>query len=195
MKKTIILIIFMAAIFSIVSYGMNGQQEQMVDFVYERDAEDVSKIIYDDWNWIFPHEDIKNWEKALSKELWEKNRAGELYIKVLRYNECTVGLVSFHKKNADVGRIRIVSIASAFRGKGYAKKLITAVLNDLFDLGCTSAYLFTHKDNKKVCTYESLGFKKAAKSQDDLAWFESASISADDYPRYVVTKETFGPFK
>ncbi|MFC1842021.1 GNAT family N-acetyltransferase, partial [Candidatus Dependentiae bacterium] len=184
-------------VLSIASCGMEDQREQIVDFVYERDAEDISKIICDDWNWIFPHENIKHRDKALSKELWKKNRAGELNIKVLRNKERVIGLISFRKKSADVdrgGNIRIISIAKDFRGKGYDRKLIIAALNDLFDSGCTSAYLFTHKDNEKVRTYESLGFEKAEISQDDIAWFKEANISADDYPRYVVNKETFKPY-
>ena len=197
MRKIIIPTIFMAIILSIASCGIKDQQEQIVDFVYERDAKDISKIIYDDWNWILPHEDFENREKALNKELWERNRTGELNIKVLRNKERVIGLISFRKKNVDVnksGNIRIISIAKDFRGKGYDRKLLIAVVNDLFNSGLTSPYLFTHKDNEKVRTYESLGFKKSKISQDTIEWFKKANISPDDYPRYVVNKETFKPY-
>jgi len=191
MKKRVVLAIFVAMFFSMTSFCMKDQQEQIANFVYERDVEDVSKIIHDDWDQLLPHENFEDRENILNKELWEKNRTGELSIKVLRNKKRVMGLITFRKKTDVVGNVRIISFAEDFRGKGYERKLIIAVVDDLFDSGCTSAYLFTHKDNEKVKIYESLGFGKTEISQDSIEWFEKAGISADNYPKYVVDKKTF----
>jgi len=199
MRKTIISTLFMAMSFSITSFAMGNQREQIVDFVYERDAKDASKIIYDDWTWLLPHYDANYGteyrNKILSEVLWEKNRSGKLNIKVLRNKKHVIGLISFYRENSCDGQIRIVSVAQNFRNRGCGRKLIIAAINELFDSGCTRTYLFTHKKNEKMSTYKSLGFKETEMFHDNILWFKEAEVPVDDYVKCVVTKETFKPYE
>lgn len=197
MKKMIISTIFMAMIFSMASFGMNDQNEQIEDFVYKKDIKQVLKIIENDWNWLYPsNRPDYDPEYILQSEIPNKNLLSEkkLKMKVLRINERIIGFVTFYKENSETCWIRLVSIAQNFRKKGYGKKLTIAALNDLFDLGCTNAYLWTNKKNEKVPTYESLGFQEGEMSQDDILWFEENGISAKEYVQYAqysLSKKTF----
>ena len=198
MKKMIILALLIATNFSITNFGMEVNQEQIVDFVYDRDAKDVLKIIQDDWNWLFtsdsPHYDP---EHVLQYEIPNKDlleRKDSLKMKVLHQKDRVIGFVTFYKENSDLGRIRLVSVSQDFRKKGFDRKLTSAAVNELFTLGCTSVYLFTHKKNEKVPTYESLGFQEDVMPQDAIVWFKEHKISIEEYAqyaRYSVNKKTF----
>lgn len=200
MSKNIILTICGAIIFSLSSSYIQCAQEHSVDFVYERDINDVLKIIQDDWHWLFTSKNPTYDAEYIMQyfipnpKLLEKKDV--LKMKVLRNEECVLGFITFCKKDAEVGRIVLLSIAQRACGMGFDRTLIVTAINDLFREGCTSIYLFTHKKNEKVCTYESLGFQEDALPQEAISWWEENHIPAEEYAqyaRYSVNKQTFKP--
>lgn len=197
MKKKIVSTIFVATIFSMTSFCIENYQEQIVDFVYERDVKDVFKIIHDDWDWLF-RKDLPNYDpnyilqyEIPNKELLAKY-GEKLKMKVFREKERVIGFVTFYKEDSDVGRVRLISVSQDFSEKECGKKLTIAAVNALFDLGCTSAYLFTYKKNEKVLVYENLGFKEGM-TEDVILWFKEAGVPIGDVAQYWVNKETFKP--
>lgn len=172
----------------------------IVDFVYERDAQDVLKIIQDDWSWLFmsncPHYDFQYVLQHMipNEALRDRVGVGMLKMKVLREENQVRGFVTFYKEDSTLGRIRVISVSSDFREKGYGRKLTLAAVSDLFALGCETIYLFTHKKNEKVADYESVGFQEVAMPQDTILYFEENGISREEYAQYgcySVNKKTF----
>lgn len=190
MRKIITSVLCGIMLISMTSFGMVSTQK-VQDFVYERDFEGISKIISNDWNAMFPHEDFESRDKLIERELSGKGLADQMCVKVLCKEEQVIGFVTFYKESSEVGRVRLVSIAQDFIKTDGVRKLLVAAVSDLFASGCTAAYLVTHKDNEKVSIYESVGFEKDETTERDLAWFEKVGLSVSDYPRYEVTEETF----
>lgn len=186
-----ILSILSTMLFSMASFGIQRQQIHIEDFVYERDVEEVLKIIQNDWNALFtsirPTYDQKY---LLQNEVPGKEFAAEKYdgnfkMKVARKEEGVVGLVSFYEQDSGKGRIRLISVAQDCNEMGYDKTLTVAAIKGLFDAGCTSILLYTREDNEKTSMYESLGFHEIGLSDDDISWFEEIGIYHEEYSKYT----------
>jgi len=198
MNKNVILTIFGAIIFSIPNSYIKCAQENIVDFVYERDIKDVLKIIQDDWRWLFtskyPTYDPEYILQHMVPNPKLLERQDALKMRVLRNEECVLGFVTFYKEDAEIGRICLLSLSQD--AKSYGRTLAITAINELFNIGCTNIYLFTHKKNEQVFTYESLGFQEDVIPQDTVLWWKENKISVEEYTqyaRYSVNKQTFKP--
>jgi len=142
--------------------------EKIVDFVYERDAQAVLKIIKDDWYWLF----MPPYSFPESPEYILKHRSpgpepenvahrGKLKIKVLRENDEVAGFVTYYKENFDTGEVQLLAVAPKFRKRGYGRRLIGYAIKKLFSMGCKKVSLLTRKDDHKARRlYERIGFKE-----------------------------------
>lgn len=201
-NKILISILFMTTLCAKPVFCCSQNQAQVVDFVYEKDVQDVLQIIQEDWKWLFTkvnptfdHAYVLQHEIP-NKELLVEKPDRELKMKVFRIQERVAGFVSYYKENSDLGRVRLVSISQEFREKECDKKLTIAAVRDLFDLGCTSVYLYTDKRNEKVHMYESLGFKEDKMPEDSILWYKEQGFTPEEYAQYAlysVNQKTFRP--
>lgn len=201
-NKILISTFFMATFYTTAVFCCEQNQEQVKDFVYERDIKDVLQIFQQDWKWLFtkvnPDYDQTYvlQHEIPNKELLVESPERELKMKVFRNQDRVVGFVSYYKENSDVGRVRLVSILQECREKECDKKLTTAAVKDLFDSGCTSAYLYTDKRNEKVPMYESLGFNEDKLPEASILWYKEQGFTPEEYAQYAlysVNQKNFRP--
>ena len=84
---------------------------------------------------------------------------GNLSIYVHRTSDCKpTGFVAFYKKSFFKGYVLFLVVDEVYRGKGYAKKLLTFSLDKLKEMGCSYAELVTRTSNEKAQKlYKSVG--------------------------------------
>ncbi|MGE0206929.1 MAG: GNAT family N-acetyltransferase [Candidatus Babeliales bacterium] len=94
-------------------------------------------------------------------------------IKVLHEGKKVAGFITYSRKNFYRGKIRLLGIGRAYRGKGYGTRLLEYAKKDLINQGCTVVYLTTRKDNYPAQSiYKKAGLKQTKVLDDDFVRFE-----------------------
>lgn len=126
-------------------------KEGIYDYKASYDREAVLHIFKNNMQWLVASHDYSV-EYMLdthssSKELKHK---GNLTLKVYRLaDNKTVGFLAYHKKNFYEGKVLFVAVDEQFRGKGYARALLSYALDSLKKQGCTVVSLVTRVANER----------------------------------------------
>jgi len=145
---------------------VNGVEE----FQYNRDAQDIKKIMKDDWKLLIESDDYSV-EHMLTKRApseYEPEYFGKMRIKVVRKDGKVVAFITYYLQQTYQGHILFVAVDKDYRGQGHAKKLIQYALNDLKQMGAVYARLYTKDYNTKAKSLYSdkFGFELYARQKD-----------------------------
>ena len=80
--------------------------------------------------------------------------------KIIRKDGVIVSTASYSDDSEDSKRVTHVFTRREYRGKGYAKKVVGAILNEIIDLGYIATLNVDQKNPISYHLYTSLGFKK-----------------------------------
>ncbi|GEM_PF-1708299 len=95
---------------------------------------------------------------------------------LVKKNDEIIGIVNF---NPRTGQISNIGVDKRQRGKGYGRKIMLFVLNQLKKAGCQRARLRVHVKNKPaIHLYKSLGFVEASRYKTLIFYF-SDSLKID----------------
>ncbi|MFC1845607.1 GNAT family N-acetyltransferase [Candidatus Dependentiae bacterium] len=149
----------------------------VVDFVDDRDTNQVLKIFYDDWYWLVReplnqvNDPVFMIEHRSPSRGWPKEHNGTLDINVIRQDDQVAGFVFYFKVSAYLGRVSFLAVAPAFRRRGYGRMLLEHAIKKMFNAGCKKVSLFTLQKNPARRIYERVGFKERWHDQQDDAIF------------------------
>ena len=82
------------------------------------------------------------------------------YFRVIRENKKIVSMASLTKDTKTSYRITHVYTLPEYRGRGYARKIVNYIKNEIISLGFTATLNVDQKNPISYHLYESLGFKK-----------------------------------
>ncbi len=177
MKRIILVSVCVIALGTGAWYYTSRVQTPISDFEFSRDTDSVLEMFKEDWYWLDASYENYTPEAIIYKF---KNRTphinplytGTMRIKVLREQDQLVGFITYHKENADYGRILYLSVKSSMRGKRYGEKLARYAIDDLIAMGSKKIRLVTRTDNEAAQKlYKRLGFKETSRS-DGFVSFE-----------------------
>ena len=90
----------------------------------------------------------------------EKINESASYFRVVRDNKKIVSMAAFTKDTKTSYRITHVYTIPEYRGRGYARKIVNYIKNEIVALGFTATLNVDQKNPISYHIYESLGFKK-----------------------------------
>ncbi len=97
---------------------------------------------------------------------------GKLNIRVLLLKDKPVGFTTYYKKKFYEGQLQFLYVDGQYRGKGYAKKLIEYVIQDLKKQGVSIVKLVTYTNNfAAMKVYTKMGFHESHRDEK-LVYFE-----------------------
>ena len=82
------------------------------------------------------------------------------YYRIIRENKKIVAMAAFTKDTKTSYRITHVYTMPEYRGRGYARKIVNYIKNEIVALGFTATLNVDQKNPISYHIYESLGFKK-----------------------------------
>lgn len=137
-----------------------GSYTQSVDKAF------ITQLFKDNWYWLVAGEGdfstayVNNIldNKTPSHDIKER---GNLNIFVYHKDKVPVGFTAFYKKSFYKGFILFLAVDEKYRGKGYARKLLTYAIDQLKSMGSSVVELVTRTDNTKaISLYKSMGFEE-----------------------------------
>jgi len=150
------------ALVSGITYYSLRERGQIIQFDYDRDAQQMLKIFYDDWYWLFPGEDYSPEHilkyKVPGKEWYQQKYRGKLNIKVIRKKGKIAGFTTYYKENLYEGVLQFISVSPDFRRQGLATLLTKYAVDQLFKMGVAKVTLTTRRNNPARKIYEGMGF-------------------------------------
>ncbi len=166
-----IVIIFVPLLLGLgVIYYASLPTSGIVDFDYNRDAQEVHALFNRDWYWLIAaSQDEYDFDFVLRYRALHQNlaSAGSLNMKVFRENNEFKGFVAYHKLTPEVCKILFLAVKSDERKKGYGKQLAEYAIHDLFEHGCKKIILITRPGNEKALRlYGKLGFKETGHDEE-----------------------------
>lgn len=183
MKKIIIALLALGALgFGV--WKFLGMQQQAVNkngirlYNAATDKPAIHKMFADEWYWLVSDYTIERDTSVHYVDFMLDNKSSvqyekrnDLTLKVLQEDGKVVGFSATYKKASFIGHILFIVVDKDFRGKGYAKALVTNALEDLFAQGCIKVSLDTRVGNKRARSlYTSLGFQ-LLNTDDDYVHF------------------------
>ncbi len=148
--------------------------DHIVSFDPERDMQAILDIFNQDRYWLVSSEDYSP-EFALTNRAPNQHDAryyGALEVKVLYDHDTLAGFTAYYMKNFCVGILLFIDVKPEFRGKGYAKELMTYAINDMKKRGASIITLVTRTSNEAAQNlYKKLGFK-VSHEEDGFVYFE-----------------------
>ncbi|HJM68738.1 MAG TPA: GNAT family N-acetyltransferase [Candidatus Babeliales bacterium] len=113
------------------------------------DQEYLTQSLEKDRFWITNDDEfsIERMLKERNPSRYSNHYHGKLQIKVLHEKGKRAGMVAYYKKSFYMGRVMILWVDPAFRGKGYGEYLLQYAINQLFKEGCTKVNLLTRLIN------------------------------------------------
>jgi ribosomal protein S18 acetylase RimI-like enzyme len=162
-KHLLWLSLIMAAVVGGVVYWQQ-QRETIVSYNRARDRDALDTLFKADWYWLVPDEltDFTT-EHVFDSEASSIRPAdkGNLTIKVYKAQGTIGGFIAYYKASSYKGRILFLVVGEKYRGKGFAKKLLTYAMDDLIHRGCTIIEMFTRTDNERaLALYTKFGFSE-----------------------------------
>lgn len=165
-KKLFLFILFL----STLSFGAYLFKDYVLErngmYAYNptKDRAFILNIFKNDWDWL-----VSRYSTDFSAEYIFDNATpdrdpeniGKLQTKVYYDHNQPVGFVSYWQRPLYEGNILFVAVDKAFRGKGYAPKMVKYAIDDLKKHGSAYVRILTRVDNVKARkVYEGVGFKE-----------------------------------
>lgn len=147
-------------------------QGPVYEFNEDRDTQAILDLFKKDYYWLV--EGDYNPAAMLHYRAPNGNpfRKGQMHIKVLRDNNEFVGFVAYYKKSSTEWKFNFIALEHAFRGKGFAQKLMQYAVDDMKRMGAKKISLVTRTSNiaaQKL--YDRMGFKETYRD-DGYVYFE-----------------------
>lgn len=136
----------------------------------EDDRLEVARIYEESWRYAYKGIVPQDYLDSLRAEQWVSNLDKEgLYHLIAVEDGVFVGTAGFCKSRfeeyADKGEIVSVYLLPEAMGRGYGKRLITAVLRELSEMGFSEAFLWVLKENLRARSfYKKYGFSQSGES-------------------------------
>jgi ribosomal protein S18 acetylase RimI-like enzyme len=136
------------------------------DYNAKRDRQAILDIFEKDWYWMVEG-DHNSFSPAKMLDAKSPKEArynpalrGQEKVKVLLVNGSVAGFISYYKRKAYLGHVHLINVLSAYRGHGYANKLMRVAIEDLFsDPTVSMIKLAVRKNNQTaIKLYKRLGF-------------------------------------
>lgn len=160
-----------AAVLGGIAYYFFTPRGQVVEFNYDRDAQQVLQHFYNDWWWLFPGKDyspeyiLKH--RVPGKEWYQQKYKGKLNIKVVRKDGKIAAFTTYYKRNSFEGVVQFIYVAPEFRRQGLATLLTKYAVDQLFKMGLPRVTLTTRINNPARKIYEGLGFISTGGDQEN----------------------------
>lgn len=136
----------------------------------EDDRLDVARIYEESWRYAYKGIVPQDYLDGLRAEKWVSNldRDGRYHLLAVE-DGVFVGTASFCKSRfdeyADNGEIVSVYLLPEYMGRGYGKRLISAALSELSEMGFREVFLWVLEENLRARSfYEKCGFSRSGES-------------------------------
>jgi len=161
---------------------------QTVHFAFEgvrlyetRDKESVKKLFQQNTWYLLGDEIAQSYDVDFMldhKSSVQHAKQNDLRMTVLEQDGSVIGFCAVYKKGIFWGQVLFIVVDQEYRGRGFAKKLLSEALSYLFDQEqCIKVTLVTRIENKAARTlYESIGF---------------VLFKQDDYVEYILYAQNF----
>ncbi len=128
-----------------------------------RDRQPIIDLFKDNWYWLIPDslttfsiESYLDTNTKLQGTSKEDNK-----ILVYCVDNKTIGMVAFYEDSFYKGQLRFIVLDKAYRGQGYAEKLMNYALDDMKKRGLSKVKLITRTNNEPARKfYLKLGLKE-----------------------------------
>lgn len=174
-KRTRLIILFcsaviagLAAYYFIPAHSCTG----IVPYNAARDRASIIKLFHDNWYWLIAdaERDTKPEESTFFsiERYLDGGYAVPSYadkrdetIVVYCVDNKTIGLISYYAESFYKGILHFIVVDPAYRGRGYAEKLVRYACDDMKRKGLSSVQLLTRRDNVAAQKlYAKTGFKE-----------------------------------
>jgi ribosomal protein S18 acetylase RimI-like enzyme len=165
-RQLAVAVVTVAALIAIstVYYKIPAFQTGIYTFEESRDLAFIIEQFKKNWYWLIPDSmtefDVESTFKYSSRTSSPQD-VGSATVKVWREHGQPRGFIAYYKENFYKGFIWFVVVDEAYRGRGYAQKLVNYALDDLKKQGATTVWMVTRTNNFIAQhVYEKAGFKE-----------------------------------
>ena len=146
----------------------------LYDYDPVNDRTTLMKLFKNHTYWLTTNDDynVEHMFDTKSPNDYQPEYTGKLTVKVARVQGKPVGFVAYYKRKFYQGDILFLVVDEAYRGKGYATKLLKYAINDLFKHHALVVRLVTRTNNYSAMKlYERVGMKETSRT-NGFIYFE-----------------------
>lgn len=146
------------------------------DFEYDRDAQAIKNIFYQNWHWLIASDDFST-EFMLRKKAPNNRNSlyfGKLIIKALRPDDGSklAGFICYYKKYDNLGWLLFLGVDEQFRKRGYGEYLVRYALDQMKLMGLPRVDLVTRVANYRAQRlYKRIGFNEYKRDSHGFVYF------------------------
>jgi ribosomal protein S18 acetylase RimI-like enzyme len=184
-KKLVTLLLGFTLFNDLTLVGM--EKGNITDFNYERDNNEVLRLFEANWESLVASrpgeyeqactlDEIDTMFKTLSPDQ-DPQYTGVLQVKVIRQDEHLCGFIAYYpykEQEQDKGYILYLVVDAAYRGQGYAERLLRHACDHLSNRYMVDAIrLLSRPDNQQArAFYEKFGFVQQQEYCEPFVYFE-----------------------